>query len=78
MPISSILFDIMSLRRVIAHIRGHRVNFPNRNILQSLKIFFNSANSAEPDEMQHYAAFHLGLHCLHGIRLGVSRNQLVN
>ena len=22
------------------------------------------ANSAEPDEMQHYAAFHLGLHCL--------------
>ena len=22
------------------------------------------ANSADPDEMQHYAAFHLGLHCL--------------
>ena len=22
------------------------------------------ANSAEPDEMQHYAAFHLGLYCL--------------
>ena len=21
-------------------------------------------NSADPDEMQHYAAFHLGLHCL--------------
>ena len=23
------------------------------------------ANSANPDEMQHYAAFHLGLHSLH-------------
>ena len=22
------------------------------------------ANSVEPDEMRHYAAFHLGLHCL--------------
>ena len=22
------------------------------------------ANIADPDEMQHYAAFHLGLHCL--------------
>ena len=22
------------------------------------------ANSADPDEMQHYAAFHRGLHCL--------------
>ena len=22
------------------------------------------ANSADPDEMQHYAAFHLGVHCL--------------
>ena len=21
-------------------------------------------NSVDPDEMQHYAAFHLGLHCL--------------
>ena len=22
------------------------------------------ASTADPDEMQHYAAFHLGLHCL--------------
>ena len=27
-------------------------------------IFFTFSNSVEPDEMQHYAAFHLGLHCL--------------
>ena len=23
-----------------------------------------AANSEDPDEMQHFAAFHLGLHCL--------------
>ena len=26
--------------------------------------FFTFTNSIDPDEMQHYAAFHLGLHCL--------------
>ena len=30
-----------------------------------LKVCFNLANSVDPDEMQHYAAFHLGHHCLH-------------
>ena len=29
-----------------------------------LKIFFTFTNSVDPDEMQQYAAFHLGLHCL--------------
>ena len=29
-----------------------------------LKIFFTFTNSVDPDEMQHYAAFHLSLHCL--------------
>ena len=29
-----------------------------------LKTFFTFSNSVDPDEMQHYAAFHLGLHCL--------------
>ena len=27
--------------------------------------FFTLTNSVAPDEMQHYAAFHLDLHCLH-------------
>ena len=27
-------------------------------------LYFTSANSAEPDEMPHKAAFHLDLHCL--------------
>ena len=26
--------------------------------------FVTFTNSVDPDEMQHYAAFHLGLHCL--------------
>ena len=28
------------------------------------EIVFVLANSVDPDEMLHYAAFHLGLHCL--------------
>ena len=40
-------------------------NLKEKNIvLFCLKIFFTFTNSVDPDEMQHYAAFHLGLHCL--------------
>ena len=35
-------------------------------------------NSADPDEMQRYAAFHLGRHCLPNTRLGVSSIQRGN
>ena len=34
------------------------------NMIMSLKIIFILANSADPDEIQPYAAFHPGLHCL--------------
>ena len=33
-------------------------NFPKKFLI------FVFANSVEPDEMPHYVAFHLGLHCL--------------
>ena len=33
-------------------------------IFLSLKIIFVLANSVDPDEMPHYASFHLFLHCL--------------
>ena len=36
----------------------------NFDIFQSLKIVFILANSADPNEMPHHAAFHLGLQCL--------------
>ena len=35
------------------------------------------ANSADLDEMQHHAAFHLGLHCLPKYLFRVSRKQWV-
>ena len=35
-----------------------------RFIFLSPKIGFVLANSTDPDEMPHYAAFHLGHHCL--------------
>ena len=38
--------------------RGHRIYFPK--ILYYLSIDFVLANSADPDEMLHYSAFHLG------------------
>ena len=39
--------------------------------------FPNKINSAEPDEMVCYAAFHLGLHCKSS-NLGVTSTQRVN
>ena len=36
----------------------------SKNKCISLKTDFVFANSAGPDEMPHYVAFHLGLHCL--------------
>ena len=34
------------------------------DVFQSLKVVLIIANSADPDEMQQDAVFHLGLHCL--------------
>ena len=45
-------------------LRGQRLYFPNRIVFLSLKIVLISVNSADPDEMLHYAAFHLSLHYL--------------
>ena len=52
----------------------------NKQAFFCLKIFLNFTNSVDPDEMQHFAAFHLGLHCLQKYsfsRLGVSLIQKV-
>ena len=37
-------------------------------------MFLPFTNSVDPDEMQRYAAFHLGLHCLLSTHLGVFPN----
>ena len=48
------------------------VNYRNidYDVFLSLKVVLILANSADPDEMQHSAAFHHGLHCLKSTRLG--------
>ena len=57
---SSIKFDTLKLEWSTKYIEGLQVTifFFWRLILSLL------ANSADPDEMAPYAAFHLGLHCL--------------
>ena len=47
-------------------------------IFISLRIDFVLANSADPDEMPRYAAFHPGRHSLQSTHLGVSSPQRVD
>ena len=44
----------------MGHAYKHRSEFPNYDAFISLS---EDHNGADPDEMQHFAAFHLGLHC---------------
>ena len=43
---------------------GHGENFLYNNVFMSLNVILILANSADPDEMQHRDAFHLGLNCV--------------
>ena len=45
-------------------LKGNRLKFLNFNMFLSMKTVFILANSADPDDMPHYVAFHLDLHCL--------------
>ena len=58
---SSFWFDTINLGKSIVHIYV-RLKFSKNIVFFSLKIFFTFTNSVDPDEMSHYAAFHLGLH----------------
>ena len=46
------------------YLGGHRLQFSKNIVFLSLKVDFVLTNSADPDEMPHYAAFQLGLLCL--------------
>ena len=48
----------------IKYYKVHLAKFLNYDVFMSLKFVFMLANSADPDEMPPYAAFHLGRHCL--------------
>ena len=50
----------------------------NYNIFMSLKIVFVLANSTDPDEMPHFAAFYLGLHCLPKYCLPVGLHRIIH
>ena len=43
-----------------------------------MKIFFTFTNTVDPDEMQNYAAFYLGLHCLQKLLVKNGLNSLNN
>ena len=55
--------DTISKGLSIVYFKGSQ-NLLKNNVFLSLKVVLILPNSADPDEMQHYAAFHLGLHCL--------------
>ena len=61
---SSLWFDAINLEWSISYIKGSQVIFPNKTEILSQKTNFVLPNSVDPDEMLHYAAFHLGLQCL--------------
>ena len=47
----------------ILYLKGSQVGITNHDVFLSLRIDFTVTNSVGPDEMPHYVAFHLGLHC---------------
>ena len=63
--------DTISMILSILYFKGSQIEISKKNVFLSLKIVFKLANSADPDEMPHYAAFHLGFHCK-SIHSGVS------
>ena len=64
--------DTMSMGLSIVYLNESQVEFS----LHYISVLIE-ANSVDPDEMQHYAAFHLGRHCLPKHPLRVSRLQRV-
>ena len=58
----SFWYDIINLGWHSVYIEGLQAIISKKNI--PLKCVLILANSLDPDEMPHYAAFHLDLHCL--------------
>ena len=56
--------DTIIMALPIVYFKVSQVEFLNYDVFLSLKDGLILANSADPNEMQHDAALHLGLHCL--------------
>ena len=48
----------------MCNLRDHRPSFLNYDVFLPLTVHLIISISVDPDEIQHYAAFYLGLHCL--------------
>ena len=48
----------------IVYFKGSQKSFLNYDVFLFLNVVLILSNSADPDEMQHNAAFHFGLHYL--------------
>ena len=59
----SIKFDTVKSEWSIVYTEGSQVVILKKIVFLSLKINFVLEKGVDPDEMQHNAAFHLGLHC---------------
>ena len=70
--------DAMSMDCPFCILRGHRSNFLHFNIFLPLKIGFIFANTAGPDEMPHYMAFHQGLLCCQSTCFQIFRMKRAN
>ena len=57
-------FDTVKSGWSVVYIEGSKAIISKKIIFLSVKINSVLTNSADPDEMQHCVAFHLGLHCL--------------
>ena len=56
-------FSIFGIaQRTYLGLPGYKLK--KKDFFYCMKIIFTFTNSVDPDEMQHYAAFHLGLNCL--------------
>ena len=63
--VSSFKFDTTNLGWSIVYIEGSWLyNFQAEIVFLSLKVICVVANSVDPDEILHYKALPLGLHCL--------------
>ena len=70
----SFWFDTINLGLSIEYIEGKQVIIVIQYCI-SLNIVSVLVNSADPDAMPYYAAFHLGLHVCQSEQLGVSSIQ---
>ena len=62
-------FQPVAPRSRVKHSTTELPDFLNCDVFLTMKVVLILSFSADPDEMQHDTAFHLGLHCLQKYQL---------